>query len=322
MTPAQVIAAARVTGAAPLRRVAFLGGSVLALELATALARGGSDVVLVEPDPHDADRLRTILSRAGAHVAVAAGLAGVPDLICAAVPCGPQPAPVAALVPFAGADLMVDLHRLPGLPPLLEIGLAGSDDRVARALASALGACLALRAGTDPSPGTRLAGALWRAADDLVLRGATPWEIDEDMEEAGFAIGPYAAQDQDGLDRALALRRLLAPNDTNPILPRAFAEGRIGRALGWGWYRYPGGGGRVIDPLIEDLAREEARFARIAPVPMTRPAALAQLRQVVCSEMRALALAGVAPDAVALAAWLAIGWPHHDPLPDLSPFNR
>ena len=36
-----------------------------------------------------------------------------------------------------------------------------------------------------------------------------------------------------------------------------------------GWYRYPGGGGAVIDPLIEDLIVEEARFAGIRAVAMT-----------------------------------------------------
>jgi 3-hydroxyacyl-CoA dehydrogenase len=107
----------------------------------------------------------------------------------------------------------------------------------------------------------------------------------------------------------------LAPADTNPILPRAHAEGRIGRALGWGWYRYPGGGGRVIDPLIEDLAREEARFARVDPVPMTRADIARRLCDVVAAEVQALARDAVPPAAVALAARLAIGWPLDRDLP-------
>lgn len=327
-------AAARVSEADALTRVVFLGGSVRALELAVALARGGTDVCLVEPDPHDAERLTSILARADARVRVSATMPDAQiDLICdAAGEPAPLPAdrlvPTARLTPGPGADMVLDLHRLPGLPPLLEIGLAGGlpgalPDTLPRALAAALGACLAMRTGTGPSPAARLQGALWRAADDLVLRGAVPWEIDEDMEDAGFAIGPYAAQDQDGLDRALDLRRLLAPADGNPILPRAHAEGRIGRALGWGWYRYPGGGGRVIDPLIEDLAREEARFARIAPDPMSRTAIFARLQQVMIAEMQAMAQDGVSPEAIALAAQLGLGWPQKLALPqNASPFIR
>ncbi len=321
MTPAARIAAARVREARPLHRVGFVGGSVLALELAAALARGGAEVWFVEPDPHDADRLQTILARAGVPIRFASELPDMGiDLICDATPDpAPQQAPVARLTPGAGAELVLDLHRLPGLPPLLEIGCsAAMPDHLPRALALALGACLTLRRGMGASPGARLQGALWRAADDLVLRGATLWEIDEDLEAAGFAIGPYAAQDQDGLDRALVLRRLLAPEDQNPILPRAHAEGRIGRAMGWGWYRYPGGGGRVIDPLIEDLAREEARFARVAPEPLTRDAVVDRLLQAIADEMgalRDLAPDAVAHDAVALAAFLAIGWPQDRALP-------
>lgn len=324
-----LFSAARVSEADALTRVVFLGGSVRALELAVALARGGTDVWLVEPDPHDAERLTSILARADARVRVSATMPDTQiDLICDAAG-EPAPmlgglAPTARLTPGPGADMVLDLHRLPGLPPLLEIGLAGAlPDTLPRALAAALGACLAMRTGTGPSPAARLQGALWRAADDLVLRGAVPWEIDEDMEDAGFAIGPYAAQDQDGLDRALDLRRLLAPADCNPILPRAHAEGRIGRALGWGWYRYPGGGGRVIDPLIEDLAREEARFARIAPDPMSRTAIFARLQQVMIAEMQAMAQDGVSPAAIALAAQLGLGWPQELALlQNASPFIR
>ncbi len=36
----------------------------------------------------------------------------------------------------------------------------------------------------------------------------------------------------------------------------------MGKIGGVGHYRYPGGGGAVIDPLIEDLILEEAYFAK------------------------------------------------------------
>lgn len=48
----------------------------------------------------------------------------------------------------------------------------------------------------------------------------------------------------------------------SPILRRMVAEGRIGKIGGVGHYRYPCGGGAVIDPLIEDLILEEAYFAK------------------------------------------------------------
>ena len=80
--------------------------------------------------------------------------------------------------------------------------------------------------------------------------------------------GPYEAQDLSGLDIAFANRKRLAPmRDPNRryilISDRMVEEGRLGRKTGVGWYRYPGGSGPVIDPLIEDLIREEAYFAKV-----------------------------------------------------------
>jgi 3-hydroxyacyl-CoA dehydrogenase len=37
--------------------------------------------------------------------------------------------------------------------------------------------------------------------------------------------------------------------------------GKLGRKTSAGWYRYPGGGGKVEDPIVADLAIEEAHFA-------------------------------------------------------------
>jgi len=37
--------------------------------------------------------------------------------------------------------------------------------------------------------------------------------------------------------------------------------GKLGKKTGAGWYRYPGGNGKVEDPIVADLAIEEAHFA-------------------------------------------------------------
>lgn len=106
---------------------------------------------------------------------------------------------------------------------------------------------------------TKVQDAFWQKAEQLMLHHTNPWELDEALEDFGYGMGPCAAQDLMGLDHVLA-RRATAPN---PILPRMVAEGRHGKKTGVGYYRYPGGGGAVIDPLIEDLIREEAWFAKI-----------------------------------------------------------
>lgn len=119
--------------------------------------------------------------------------------------------------------------------------------------------------------GNQLLARYNEAADVLLMDGTNPWELDEAMVEFGFAMGPYEAQDISGLDIAYENRKRLEPaRDPKrryiPIADRMVEEGRLGRKTSVGWYRYPGGQGPVIDPLIEDLIREEAYFAKVERV--------------------------------------------------------
>lgn len=120
----------------------------------------------------------------------------------------------------------------------------------------------------DGFVGNRILARYREAADTVLMDGSTPWEIDEAMVEFGYAMGPYAAQDLSGLDIAHANRRRQdATRDPArryiPIADRMVELGKLGRKTGAGWYRYPGGNGRVEDPIVADLALEEARFAGI-----------------------------------------------------------
>lgn len=99
----------------------------------------------------------------------------------------------------------------------------------------------------------------WETAEHLMFHHTNPWELDEALVAWGYDVGPCEAQDLLGLDAVLARN----PARAVPILPRMVAEGRMGKIGGVGYYRYPGGGGAVIDPLIEDLILEEAWFARV-----------------------------------------------------------
>ena len=116
--------------------------------------------------------------------------------------------------------------------------------------------------------GNRILARYREAADTLLMDGTNPWEVDEAMVDFGYAMGPYEAQDLSGLDIAHANRRRQdVTRDPNrryiPIADRMVSEGRLGRKTGVGWYRYPGGGGKVVDPLVEDLIREESYFAKV-----------------------------------------------------------
>ena len=118
---------------------------------------------------------------------------------------------------------------------------------------------------------TRILARYYEAADAVLMDGSTPWEIDEAMQEFGYALGPYATQDLSGLDiEHVNRRRQDATRDPARryilIADRMIELGKLGRKTGAGWYRYPGGDGRVEDPIVADLAIEEAYFAGITRV--------------------------------------------------------
>ncbi|MGY6536486.1 MAG: 3-hydroxyacyl-CoA dehydrogenase family protein [Pararhodobacter sp.] len=176
------------------------------------------------------------------------------------------------LPPPASASGVVEILPAPGsgaaAGPTQE---AGSDGASAGAMAMA--ATLARRMGRlavclppgVASPALALLGRLTETADRLLMSGATPWDLDAAMVAAGWAQGLFLREDQAGIDHMLALRRAhaqAAGRAVLPIAPRMLAEGRMGVKGGVGWYRYPGGGGPVVDPLMEDMCTEEAHFAR------------------------------------------------------------
>lgn len=155
---------------------------------------------------------------------------------------------------------------------LLEIvcGSASSDRALATgfALAKTLRKIPVMARVCDGFIGNRILSRYREASDTLLMDGTTPWEVDEAMVDFGYAMGPYETQDLSGLDIAHANRRRQdATRDPArryiPISDRMVAEGRLGRKTAVGWYRYPGGAGMVVDPLIEDLIREEAYFAKV-----------------------------------------------------------
>jgi len=116
--------------------------------------------------------------------------------------------------------------------------------------------------------GNRILAAYRRAAEYLLADGAMPHEIDAAMRAFGMAMGPFEAQDQAGLQIALANRRRLdATRDPGeryvPISDRICALDRFGRRSGAGWYAYPDGKSPEPDPVVEALIIEYAAEAGI-----------------------------------------------------------
>jgi len=96
----------------------------------------------------------------------------------------------------------------------------------------------------------------WAAAEDLIARGATPWQVDQAMEAFGMVMGPFRVSDLAGNDIGWAIRKSRAAlNPQRAVKPNvadALCElGRFGQKTGKGWYRYEAGNRAPIpDPEV------------------------------------------------------------------------
>ncbi|MEO1796704.1 MAG: 3-hydroxyacyl-CoA dehydrogenase NAD-binding domain-containing protein [Pseudomonadota bacterium] len=114
--------------------------------------------------------------------------------------------------------------------------------------------------------GNRILTAFRLAADGLVARGASPYDVDAAMRAYGFKMGPYEAFDLSGLDVSAAFRALYAEGlgarrfDVADMLMR---EGALGQKTGRGFYKYLGDDRRTVrqnPALLATIASErEAR---------------------------------------------------------------
>ena len=154
---------------------------------------------------------------------------------------------------------------------LLEVvvGEATSGETLATAIS------LGLRLGKAPVPvgvcdgfvGNRMLFAYRRQADQLLLEGALPEQIDGALRRFGFRMGPFAVADLAGLDIGRAVRQRLAAEaaargETPPkpvVADRLCERGRLGQKTGAGFYRYePGNRTPLPDPEVAEIARRES----------------------------------------------------------------
>ena len=206
----------------------------------------------------------------------------------------PQP-PTAVLaepITVGGAGRVhLDLSAFP-LVELYAVGRDGAAGELRTILVASGAQILSAPAGAL-FPGSRLQNRMVAMVEALLMAGAAPWDIDEALEATGWSRGPLDLQDVQGLDGTLARWRA-GGGHRHTILARMVQEGRLGRAVGVGWYRYPGGGGAVIDPLLEDMIEEEARFAGHRRGDMTAPCIVHAVTLGMMAEIVEIAEAGVA----------------------------
>ncbi len=163
-----------------------------------------------------------------------------------------RPDDVLGLHFFSPANVMRLLEVVRGARTSLEVMATGM------ALGKRLGKVAIAAGATEGFIGNRIFAHYRRHAEYLLEDGASPREIDQALEQYGFAMGPFAVADLSGLDIAWAMRRKRAatrdPAERYVAIPDLFCEaGRLGRKTGAGWYSHGSGAG-AGEPVLDDGA--------------------------------------------------------------------
>ena len=112
----------------------------------------------------------------------------------------------------------------------------------------------------------RMLAYYMREACLLLEEGASVPQIDNALTSFGYPVGPFGMQDIAGIDVGWRIRQYLksvgktrAEGPQSAVPDRLYELGRYGQKTGAGWYRYePGSRTRTADPLVEEIAAEEA----------------------------------------------------------------
>jgi 3-hydroxyacyl-CoA dehydrogenase len=119
----------------------------------------------------------------------------------------------------------------------------------------------------------RMLAYYMREAYLLLEEGASVEQIDRALTDFGMPVGPFAMQDIAGIDVGARIRQYLASigksraeGPQSAVPDRLYAMGRYGQKTGAGWYKYdaPGGRSPTPDPLVEEIAAEEAARRGVA----------------------------------------------------------
>ena len=139
----------------------------------------------------------------------------------------------------------------------------------------------------------RMLAYYMREAYLLLEEGASVQQIDQVLTDFGLPVGPFGMQDIAGIDVGARIRQYLksigksrAEGPQSAVPDRLFEMGRYGQKTGAGWYKYdaPGSRNRTPDPLIEQLANEEAKKRGIVRRPISDEEIIARITTALANE--------------------------------------
>ncbi len=167
----------------------------------------------------------------------------------------------------------------------------------------------------------RMLAYYMREALLLLEEGATVPQIDKAMTEFGMPVGPFGMQDIAGIDVGWRIRQFLksigktrAEGPQSAVPDRLYEMGRYGQKTGAGWYKYEAGSrDRIHDPLVDQIAAEEAAKRGITRRAVTDDEIIARIMTALANEGARVLEEGYATRASDIDAvyCYGFGYPRH-----------
>ena len=138
----------------------------------------------------------------------------------------------------------------------------------------------------------RMLAYYMREAYLLLEEGASVSQIDHVLTSFGMPVGPFGMQDIAGIDVGWRIRQYLksvgktrAEGPQSAVPDRLYELGRYGQKTAAGWYKYePGSRTRIADPIVDDIAAEEAAKRGISRRAVTDDEILARITTALANE--------------------------------------
>ncbi len=138
----------------------------------------------------------------------------------------------------------------------------------------------------------RMLAYYMREAYLLLEEGASVSQIDKALTDFGLPVGPFGMQDIAGIDVGWRIRQHLrstgqtrAEGPQSAVPDRLYEMGRYGQKTGAGWYRYESGSRtRIPDPIVDEVAAEEAARRGITRRAVTDDEIIARIMTALANE--------------------------------------
>ncbi|PZU51099.1 MAG: hypothetical protein DI568_00370 [Sphingomonas sp.] len=155
--------------------------------------------------------------------------------------------------------------------------------------------------------GNRMLSTRQQAANQLLLEGAMPWEVDRALTDFGFPMGPFQMADLAGLD--IGWSKDTSKGET--LRDRLCELDRRGQKTSAGFYDYGPDRSRTPSPIVEQLIRDFVKEKGGTPQEHTQAEILNRLLQPMVAEGKKILAEGIAQRPGDIdAVWVnGYGWP-------------